>query len=360
MTELEFCQRLRDELAANQLLGDGESREVCAALARELGGQALTDVQALAGAMTVRGALSVRRGPEFAQTYRYVAGYGQLMTEFLIAPVPVAGADRASVARLGAIANLIVSLFDELVDGGWPRTLLLPHWALWVAPTRAGRVALRLGSILAPAPMRLTLRLVVEYFRSVAELPFMARHALAYADLRSTIVRMYIEEGRTPRELRRLYGKAARQKKTALPLVVLGLPVWLASPHCPPEQYRRHRRWLVRIGKFIRWIDDAADLAADAAAGSANVVRRALERSGRAPNTDALLAVGIARRGCRLLGEWRELTGYAGHEVSATETALRSVLANVLVAWIGSAEPSLPAAPTGLSATLDDCPAALD
>jgi hypothetical protein len=335
MTEPEFCRRLREELAAGRLLGDQAAREVCAARARELGDRTLDAVRVLAGPATMRVALSVRRGPGFAETYRYVAGYGRLMTEFLTAPVPVDDLQRERVAHLGGIANLIVSHFDELVDGGWPRALLLPGWALLIAPTRAGRLVMRVTAIFAPAPMRLILRLVAEYFRCVAELPYVVLRAEAHRDLRRSIVAMYLEEGRTPREFRRLRGRAARQKKTALPLVVLGLPVWLAGREFAPEQYARHRRWLVRIGKFIRWIDDAADLAADDAAGSANMVRRALGRSGRTAHTDALLAAGVARRGRRLLGEWRELAGFAGSDESAAEVALHTVLAATLVAWIG-------------------------
>ena len=335
----EFRLQLRRELEARDLLDAPGPREACAERARVAGERALTELQEMAGTLTVRKALSLRRGPEFAQTYRYVIGYGQLMTRFLTAPVPLDEAACDRVVRLGGIANLIVSHFDELVDGGWPRALLLPRWALAIAPTSAGRAAFRLGAVVAPPPTRLTLRLVADYFRRVAELPYVMRHAKVRADLRRTIVAMYLEEGRTPREQRRRRGDAARQKKTALPLVVLGQAAWLASPECPPALYRRHHRWLVRMGKFIRWIDDAADLTIDRDTGSANVVRRAL--AGRGVGADARLAAGIARRGRRLVDEWRELTGRAGKEVSAEETALRSVLAAVLVAWVGCPEPGL-------------------
>jgi len=142
---------------------------------------------------------------------------------------------------------------------------------------------------------------------------------------------MYDEEGRTPRELRRLRGDAARQKKTALPLVVLGLPAWLASPVCSPDCYARHRRWLYRIGKFIRWIDDAADLSSDESAGAPNLVRRALARAASA-GTGAMLARMIARRGRCLLEEWWDQVLNTGD----TSVADAAVLDSVLVAWLGA------------------------
>src|SRR6476659_4873848 len=96
MLASDFRLQLRDELEAQDLLGDPRSREACAEQACIAGERALTQLQELAGVRTVRDALSVRRGPEYAQTYRYVIGFGQLMTEFLIAPVSLdeAGRDR--------------------------------------------------------------------------------------------------------------------------------------------------------------------------------------------------------------------------------------------------------------------------
>jgi hypothetical protein len=232
-----------------------------------------------------------------------------------------------------------VSYFDEMVDGGWPRALLLPRWALALAGTGGGRALLRVGASVAPSPSRLTTRLVAEYFRRVAELPYVASHARVRADLRNTIADMYAEEGRTPREWRRLRGDASAQKKTALPFVVLGLPAWLASPACPPLQYARHRRWLVRMGKFIRWVDDAADLAADSAAGSANLVRRALARSGANGGREAVLAARVAKRGRWVVDEGWALTGRGNAAVSASAGAVSAVLATVLVAWVGAPEP---------------------
>jgi hypothetical protein len=60
----------------------------------------------------------------------------------------------------------------------------------------------------------------------------------------------------------------------------------------------------------------------------------------------------------RLLCEWRELTGHAGHKVSAAETALRSVFATVLIAWVDYAEPS--AALRGHGASVDNGPSVFD
>ncbi len=337
MIALDFRQLLRTELAAQRLLGDDASRLACAERARARGDEAIADIQRVVGTDATRRALSTRRGPECLRSYSYVAGYGALMTEFLVAAVPVAPPSREHLVQLGAMANVIVSHFDEMVDGGRPRALLLPQWALRAAGTRAGRVGVRLMAGVLPASSRLIALLVSEYFARLDALPYAARHARARRRLYRTVAEMYAEEGRTPREWRRLRGTAALQKKTALPLVVLGLPAWLAVPDEERSAYDRHRRWLTQVGKFIRWVDDAADVAIDRAAGASNMVVHALSRRGRQCYDDAALAAAIARRGRRLIEEWRVMSG--SEQRSATDVAEASaVMANVLVAWVGQPE----------------------
>ena len=325
----DFRQRLGADLSSAGLFGDADARAACTVRASERGLAALAEVEQLVGADTMSRALSTRRGARWAETYCYVAGYGELMTEFLSAPVRLQAAATGRIARIGAFANLIVSHFDELVDGGWPRPLLLPRWALALSTSRAGRVLLRVGMNVVPAQTRLIVLLVGEYFRRIAGLPNATRHARARADLRRAIVQMYAEEGRSPREWERRRGSSTLQKKTALPLVVLGQAAWLASNDCTAVRYETHRRWLIRVGKFIRWIDDAADLDEDRSAGASNLVIRALARRPSEGHA-ARLSAGIARRGRRVLDDWFAMTELP-HDAAGDQTV---VLATVLTAWI--------------------------
>jgi hypothetical protein len=325
-----FKARLRTELDAAGLLGEPAARAACASEARALGERACVEIEALVGARTMRRALAVRRGARYAESYRYVAGYGALMTRFVIAPLALEAQRQRELMRLGAIANIIVSYFDEMVDGGWPRALLLPRWALAFAASGGGRLVLRGAARCVPPPTRLTLCLVAEFFAAVVRLPHAARRAAVRSDLRRTIVDMYLEEGRTPREWQRIRGAAARQKKTALPLVVLGLPGWLARAEFSAASYRCHRRWLVRLGKFVRWIDDAADMAQDRVAGSANLAVRAFARAGTRCTSAQALAGMMVRRGRWLLDEWSAQRAAAG----AGEESSSVVLATVLAAWL--------------------------
>jgi hypothetical protein len=174
--------------------------------------------------------------------------------------------------------------------------------------------------------------MVCEYFRRLADLPHAAARRRVRGDVVRCIATMYLEEGRTQREWRRLRGSAAMQRKTALPLVVLGLPGWLACRQCEDDDYRQHRRWLGRLGRFIRWIDDTADAAADRATGNANLVARALARRNGDVNFANSLALTIGRRGRRVHDEWRLMMSDARRSPEQES----DVLAAVLAAWLGS------------------------
>jgi hypothetical protein len=331
--EREFLSNLRGDLELRGLLGNAASRTACAERANAEGRQTIALIERMMGTKQAHRALA-SSGQHDVGSFTYIAGYGALMTEFLIAPLPLEPAACAEVAKLGALANVIVSFFDQMVDGGRRRSLLLPAWALGAAATPTGRVLLRLLARLAPVESHLTLGLVAEYFRRLSALPHAARHRCVRADVVHCIAQMYREEGRTPREWERIRGSAALQKKTALPLVVLGLPGWLGAPRVDGTEYARHRRWLVRLGKFVRWIDDAADATADAATNGPNLVVRTLGRRGRPAEADGALAAMVAERGRWILEEWRSMMASAGR----AESGASDVIPAVLVSWLGAPE----------------------
>jgi hypothetical protein len=331
MEPIEFRVGLRDALQAQGVFGSSGCRQACARRAAVIGDEVLKEVEAFTGASTFKRAMEVTRGSDFAGTYRYVAGYGELMTCFLAAPAGLQPQEFMQVARLGALANLLVSYFDELVDSGWRRSLLLPAWALAISSTGAGRALLGSLAHIGHPPALLSRRLVVEYFHRLAKLPHLDRHAVR-ADLLQMIRKMYMEEGRTPAEWRRLRGDAVKQKKTAFPLAVLGLPAWLAATECPVGRYARHRRWLLKLGRFMRWIDDAADLALDTKMGSANLVRRALSRRPDQTMWEIRLIDCIACRGRWLLDEWQKLV----EPISPAPPVGGAVVAAALASWLGA------------------------
>jgi hypothetical protein len=112
--------------------------------------------------------------------------------------------------------------------------------------------------------------------------------------------------------------------------VVLGLPAWLAVAHPCLEARARHLRWITRLGRFIRWIDDAADLDQDLVSGMPNLVAESLARRRPCEEARAELAGRIAGRGRHLMDEWTRLTPHDRRESCDVE-----VLPAIVTAWMG-------------------------
>lgn len=322
---------LRDELSRRSLLGTPEIRQACTARAKRRGDRCFAALAAQLGEANLnRGIEASRLGA--GEQARFVMGFGALMTEFLVAPVCPDPDSRLLLGDLGALANLIVSYVDDMVDAGCPRAALLPESALRLAGSSGGRWMLDLTAGLAAPPAKLAARAVGEYFRRLDRLPYSSAHAWVYQDVKRCIWKMYQEEARSAADWARFNGDKRRPLKTALPLVVLGLPVWLTSQEVPFGPYWEHKRWLVRLGRFIRWIDDAADAAEDAGSGSINAVGRVLARPDVRENQPGSLARAIGCRASSLWAEWQSSMQAA----DSADPSVGDVFGTVLAAWLGA------------------------
>jgi len=288
--------RLARELAAQGLLPSRETYITCQREVEARGEALLDRLASVTGRRTWRRGLAKIGDANLPLDCRRVAGFGELLTRFLIAPVPLDDLSRDEVARLGALANVIVALFDLVVDSGTDRRAILPRplFAL-LASRRAGW----LGTIISSAGgarVRLIARLVRDYFKTLRSLAGHRSDAVLQDVLRA-IVRMYELEGRGRNETPA--SRSTVLRKSAFPLVVMGLPAWLAVPHHGRAAMRAHRRWLFKTARFIRWVDDAADEALDARDQHPNLFL--------ACRRDAVPAV--AKRAGLLITDWHRHAG---------------------------------------------------
>ena len=232
-------------------------------------------------------------------------GFGRVMTEFAIAHLPIPGKPEAAVLSLGALANLIVSTYDGLLDSGRDPERILSRSRL----TGAGNEPATDDPYIA--------RLVEIYFTRVSSLTH--PHAQCGRNLRSAILRMYDAERLTvgsPNCSHTIW-----RRKSALPFVIMGLPVWMTVPLWEGRACLAHSRWLYRLGQFFGWIDDAADLDADRSAGRPNYFSSALE---------PLTACRIARLGSRILEAWD-----VGAPAGRYGRTLRQTFLAVTWSWLG-------------------------
>lgn len=224
---------------------------------------------------------------------RRVSGFGESLTRFLIAPIPITEGQREAVAILGALANLIVALFDLIVDAGVDRrSVLSPAMLSLLASRRLGRLGMLLTIGAAPRAA-LIARLVRLYFVMLRRISGDRSDPVLRAVLRG-IARMYELEGRGSTEIHVRASTVVR--KSAFPLVVMALPGWLYVPRDRRDAMRAHQRWLYKTARFIRWVDDAADEVLDAREQHPNLFL--------ACRHDAVAAV--ADRASSLITAWRK------------------------------------------------------
>lgn len=171
-----------------------------------------------------REGLSRLRVPRPAQAVGWALGFGSAAANFLAAPLKADSRHVPAMRAMGARVNLIVTLYDHLLDSG-----------------------------LRPEDTPLVPALIRGFYARVPATPLLDR----------AIRRMYEAENG---------GARARRdwvRKSALPFVTIGLAASILAGREPPAGYLA---WLYRVGIWIGWIDDASDLAQDRAAGRYNRV----------------------------------------------------------------------------------------
>ncbi|HYO48512.1 MAG TPA: hypothetical protein VEW94_01575, partial [Chloroflexia bacterium] len=293
-------------------------------------------VRSIMGEATGRGALSQLGRPYPEDDCIRILGFGHALTEFALKPLCLPYAEQQPVLRLGAMANLIVATYDQLVDlSGGPRKLL-PQGTLDMAAHDRGRRLVRGMALVSPAPSRMMLRLVAGYFEGIERLACTRNHAHV-PQVRNCLGRaikmMYEAEELVCAQGEAICSEQILRRKGALPFLVMGLPAWLVVPSLHLEHYLWHLHWLYRLGEFFGWIDDTVDLEADRASGQPNRLARLRTAPWPGTGRDADIARMIARKGQRILAEWRRRAGDAGNKrIPLADTETFSIC---LASWFG-------------------------
>ncbi len=296
-----FKELLWRELVAADLIPTSEHyRQVAAELAR-CGSAERDSVRSLVGAFTWRCGLLLSGVARPRHAAIRILGWGRALTEFFVAPIDLPDADYSSVTSLGALANLIVTLYDSYVEHGLLRRNPLPRHAL-DAVAGGARQELRQPRPFFSIPFRVMTTLVAAYFHRLHELPYAARRPEVRQLIGHAIMRMYDAENETLHEQR---SRRAVWRKSVYPFVVMGLPAWLAAPVMDFERYWWHLRWLFRLGAFYAWIDDAIDLRHDLKKRHPNLVAGSLPMTGGDGQKEADMARKIAGEGRRVMSEWQ-------------------------------------------------------
>lgn len=259
-----------------------------------------------------------------------ILGFGYALTEFAIAPLDIAPHQRKAISSLGALANLIVSTFDQLVDLGYSSRLLLPRPMLELATRSKWRTPLTAVGLISPAASRMMSKLVTHYFRELERLPYAGEHTEIHKGIKRTILRMYDVEIKTLKREKNLISERALRRKAALPFVVMGLPAWLGMEEICRRRYWWHLRWLYKLGEFFGWIDDLVDRHEDLAKAHPNRLLNIRTRLQGDFEENTNLARLIARRGDWIVREWDRQVN-----PNNLPSIVRESFYTCLVSWLG-------------------------
>jgi hypothetical protein len=326
---------LWEELGRQGLLADSNPYRDCLARVQDYGGKAMKRFSSVFDSTDWRAANAVLTYPYTEGQLVRILGFGRLLTEFsvstLVARLNVVGLEE--VLELGELSNLIVTVCDQYIDLQPEGTPVLSRRMLEGAKARSrlsfGWMKRRSGT----AQQRVMARLVTLYFRRLAKLPYAVRHESLHAFMHRVIISMYDAEMDAERKSNGTPRERTLRRKSALPFVVMGLPVWLSAPDIEVTTFRRHLRWLYGLGEFIGWVDDVIDLDEDRNDGHSNRVHNALAGV-RRPLRRRVLAQSIARRGRRVVETKPDFVG------CESQPADCDALSAVIISWFGGVPPT--------------------
>lgn len=319
LATVEPVAMLRHELAVQGLLLPWAEYRTAYAKVEEAGEEALaTYALPFAAEDWVRANEALPRAYSHNDLVR-ILGFGVVLTRFLASymgdrMLPDA---RRPIAPLGALANIIVTLYDHFMEQRAGEELLPVPVLTALAQGRTTRVAEPGGS----PQKRILQQLVAQYFELLRSASQPEDSGLLRF-LSKAIFRMYEAEQGTLRAPMACAPHVLR-RKSALPFVVMGAPIWLGAT-IPHNLFWRHVAWMYRFGRFVAWLDDFTDYSLDRAVGHSN---RLAWYS--APEW-APLAKHVAMDGKHVLQQWRVHASDSGDRLGADAMLV------LATSWIGT------------------------
>jgi hypothetical protein len=293
-TDLDLRRALASELTAAGIVASDAEKHLVSSRIFSRGRELIDDL---------RGEFDGVRVP-FREKLVLGLGVGAALSDFATAEVPLTPECRRALSCLGGLMIVIVSAYDKVLDSGRPP----PAVCFSAVPPCRPHAAESLEALLPS--------LQAEYFRRLDNLP---RKQPALRSMADTVIRrMYAAELQSVAASP--VGRSTWWRKNVLPILMLGLPAWIAADSFSSPSCIRHLMWLARLGEFFGWLDDCVDYVEDVRLGQANRIDARL----RSISKEQIVRT-IAAQGTRVLARWdRENLG----------SPLRSTFSVIVWSWI--------------------------
>ena len=198
-----------------------------------------------------------------------IAGFGSAITEFSTGFL-CNQKQREELSALGALFNLIAALYDYFLDHPLhDEPFVLKRETLVQAVRNNNGTGLQSLAHTGTLRERVMAQLILRYLGQLQKLTSPHTPAHCMQTFGKLIVRMFDAQNATVQNNVTIPAYLA-MRKSALSIVALGFPVWLAGVQHPACTYFAHLRWMYSLGDFISWVNDFADFEQDRDAGAVN------------------------------------------------------------------------------------------
>lgn len=195
-----------------------------------------------------------------------ILGFGECLTEYLVYPLGLNAHEKEMSIKLGALANLVVTLFDTFIDNGkLPANILSEEVLKNLSLNRhfANGSILNIPNTPDAAAI---LALVREYFCIAEKIVSNGGNKGMKIKLVDLIISMYRSEVNT------LDVKSLNDinNKSVLPFVVMGCGGLLWKDNAAEAEYSNYVNWLYEFGSLFGLLDDIVDYEDDIKFNRAN------------------------------------------------------------------------------------------
>lgn len=200
-----------------------------------------------------------------------VLGFGVVVTQYLIEPISMPKKSFERVVYSGAIANLLVTLFDHYIDNQFIKNFKLIESTLSKKNNFIDKIKYGVYYLQGNLYQRQISNLINIYYNQIDALSDRKDSDIKQKTraLNYIIDKMYVAEKLSLLQPKK-YTSVLWRHKSALPFLAMGIPAWFPTP-INKELWIWHLRWMYSFGDLMGLIDDAVDFENDTKSASPNI-----------------------------------------------------------------------------------------
>lgn len=258
-----------------------------------------------------------------------ILGFGVALTEYLISPLNINDKRHYYLLRLGALTNLIITLFDWFVDSGLKRDKVLS--VNFLKNVSALRIPgfLKFMPLFKPLYSKVVMKLVIHFYTLARGNSFLNLDQVSITKVNNFVFEMYKAD-----EFAQVKNSSKSSlfmsRKAALPFITMGLPGFFVKKSTKIT-YFGYLKWLYQVGIFFGYVDDIIDYYEDISNNEPNQIHHFISNSNEECEAELEnISEYIAKIGKGVTGKWHQYQG-----ILDIPPGSRDAFRTCLVSWWG-------------------------